>query len=216
MELEKVFKVLWQNLYKPFVFYIPKRLMPELDGNKALNTVFLIDSQGFDNELKDEFSNHLIQSKSMVLNENIFKLIDINERLKKEQFQFILKKYLEHVNFVFYVSDWMGKHVTEDVKDLRAETKEAFQSQVNVFLKHMEELKSHIIIPNQALPKEGIHVIEFIENDLKEILNFRKNSDSSKGIENKEASIVKPKKKSVLLTDEDAEVFLLESVFGVS
>ena len=218
MELDKLFTELWQNLYKSFIFYIPERLMPDLDNKDALNMVILIDNQGFDSELNDQVCNHVILGKSMVLNENIFKLIDISERLKKEQFNFFLDKYLEHINFVVYVSDWMQKHVEDDIKDLRSETIQAFESQIHVFLKHVEDLKSHIIIPDQALPNQEVNVFEFIENDLTDIkkaLNI--NSDSPNTIIEKaiEPVPIKSKKKLPLLTDEEAEAFLLESIFNI-
>ena len=218
MELEKVFKELWQNLYKPFVFYIPKRLMPELDNKDALDMVILIDNQGFDSELKDQLCNHVILGKSMVLNENIFKLIDLNERLKEKQFQFFLEKYLEHVNFVVYISNWMYEHLQQDIKDLQEDTIQAFESQVNVFKRHVEDLRTHIIIPDQVLSSKTVNVSEFIERDLldiKKALNI--NEDSSSQIPKKviEELPIKPKKILPLLTDEEAEIFLLETVFKI-
>lgn len=217
MELEKVFTELWQNLYKPFVFYIPKSLMPELDGNKALNTAVLIDSQGFDSEVKDQLCNHVILGKSMVLNENIFKLIDLNERLKENQFQFFLEKYLEHVNFVVYISNWMHEHLQQDIKGVREDTIQAFGSQVNVFQQHVEDLRTHIIIPEEELSSKTVNVSEFIETDLldiKKALNI--NGDSSDEIPKKviEEVSIKPKKILPVLTDEEAEMFLLETIFN--
>jgi hypothetical protein len=217
MELEKVFTELWQNLYKPFVFYIPKSFMPELDGNKALNTAVLIDRQGFDSEIKDQLCNHIILGKSMVLNENIFKLIDLNERLKEKQFQFFLEKYLEHVNFVVYISDWMDKHVEQDMNGLKLDTIQAFESQFNVFKQHVEDLRTHIIIPDQVISSKPVNVSEFIETDLldiKKALNI--NEDSSNEIPKKVIKEVSLKTKKILprLTDEEAEIFLLETIFN--
>lgn len=218
MELEKVFKELWQNLYKSFVFYIPKRLMPELDDNKALDTTVLIDSQGFDSQIKDQLCNHIILGKSMVLNENIFKLIDLSERLKEKQFQFFLEKYLEHVNFVVYISDWMHEHISHDIKDLKADTRQAFESQVNVFKQHVEDLKTHIIIPDLVLSSKTVNVSEFIERDLldiKKALNINEDSSSQIPKKNIKELPIKPKKILPLLTDEEAETFLLETIFNI-
>ena len=218
MELDKLFTELWKNLYKPFVFYIPLRLMPDLEPNEVLNTVIFIDSKGFDSELKEASSHHHILSKAMILNDNIFKLIDQSERLPKHKFDFFLEKYLEHVNFVLYVSNWMENNIEIDISDLREETKKSFKSQTQVFLKHVEDLKSHIILPNKSLEKQKVNVLKFIENDLTDIknvlnLNSVKPNDSVENVATKTS--IKNKNKLPLITEEDAEDFLLETVFQI-
>mgnify|MGYP000091332129 CR=1 FL=1 len=219
MELDKLFTELWKNLYKSFVFYIPSRLLPDLEHNKALNTVVLIDSKGFDSELlNDESSHYQILGKAMILNDNIFKLIDQSERLPKHKFDFFLEKYLEHVNFVLYVSNWMENNIEIDISDLREETKKSFKSQTQVFLKHVEDLKSHIILPNKSLEKQKVNVLKFIENDLTDIknvlnLNSVKPNDSVENVATKTS--IKNKNKLPLITEEDAEDFLLETVFQI-
>ena len=227
MELDKLFIELRQNLYKPFIFYIPKSLIPE--EKKALwkeekyavyfNMVTLIDSQGFDSELKEKASYHKMMIKSAVLDENMFMLIEKNGSLKEEQFRFFLAKYMEHVNFVVYISDWMSRNVVIHIKDLSEETKNSFQLQAQVFLKHFEDLRSNILTTRQVIPKKEVNVLEFIENDLVEIkdaLNLSKDSKSTyKAIEfNKELPPRKLKKILPLLTDEEAEEFLLKTVFN--
>jgi hypothetical protein len=217
MELDKLFDDIWKTLYKSFVFYIPSRLMHGLEYNNLLNKVILIDRKGFDRELKDEESHYEILIKPMTLNDNIFKLIDQNERLPTEQFQFFLEKYLEHVNFVFYVSDWMEKHVEVDIPGLREDTKNAFKSQTKVFSQHVEDLKTHIIIANESLKKD-VNVQEFIENDLTEIkraLHISTDSGKLNDLVNKAEDSTLIKKKAPLLTDEEAEAFLLETVFQI-
>jgi hypothetical protein len=151
------------------------------------------------------------------LNENIFKLIDLNERLKEKQFQFFLEKYLEHVNFVVYISDWMDKHVEQDMNGLKLDTIQAFESQFNVFKQHVEDLRTHIIIPDQVISSKPVNVSEFIETDLldiKKALNI--NEDSSNEIPKKVIKEVSLKTKKILprLTDEEAEIFLLETIFN--
>ncbi len=228
MELDKLFIELWHNLYKPFIFYIPKSLIPEekkvLWQEKKIdvyfNTVILIDSKGFDSELQEQLSNHKMMAKSMVLNENMFKLIEKSGSLKEEQFSFFLAKYMEHVNFVVYVSDWLQRNVVADIKGLREETKNAFQSQADVFLKHLEELRSKILTTGQTIPKQEVNVLEFIENDLAEIknaLSLNKDSESTNGAieRDKVTPTNKPKKTLPLLTDQEAETFLLETVFNI-
>ncbi len=220
MELDKLFTELWHNLYKPFLFYIPKDIVPKGDDTDICNIIILLDDKGFDSELKDQLSNHKMLAKHAVLNGNMFRLIEKSASLKEAQFQFFLEKYMEHVYFVVYVSDWMQRHVEADIKDLREETKAAFQSQATAFLKHLEDLKSKILSPGQTMPKQEVNVLKFIENDLSEIknaLNLNKDSKDKTGtIENENIPIVKKaKKKTPLMTDEAAEAFLLESVFNV-
>ncbi|MDN3665778.1 hypothetical protein ACFFU1_18220 [Algibacter miyuki] len=192
--------------------------MPELENTKMLNRVILIDRKGFDSELKDQQCHFEILSKPMILNDTIFKLIDQNERLPKQQFQFVLEKYLEHVNFVLYVSDWMENHVELDIPNLREDTKNTFISQTKVFLKHVEDLKSHIIIPNKLLKNQEVNVLKFIENNLTEVkseLNIITDSERSNDLLKNVETPKLLKKKSPLITEEDAEAFLLETVFQI-
>ena len=220
MELDKLFTELWHNLYKPFIFYVPKSIIPEGDNTNFCNIIILLDNKGFDSELKDQLSNHKMIAKRAVLNDNIFKLIEKSGSLKDEQFKFFLEKYMEHVHFVVYVSDWMQRHVEIDIKDLREETKKAFQSQAAAFLKHLEDLNSEILGTGLTILKQEVDVLKFIENDLWDIKNaLNLNNDSKVKIDKAEKENVstakKAKKKRPLLTDADAEAFLLESVFNV-
>lgn len=220
MELDKLFTELWHKLYKPFIFYVPESIIPEGDNTDFCNIIILLDNKGFDSELKDQLSNHKMIAKQAVLNDNIFRLIEKSGSLKDEQFQFFLEKYMEHVHFVVYVSDWMQKHVEADIKDLREETKNAFQSQANVFSKHLEDLKSKILPQGQIAPKQEVNVFKFIENDLSDIKKALNLNKDSKGkidtVENKNVPTAKKaKKKPPLVTDEAAEAFLLESVFNI-
>ena len=220
MELDKLFTELWHNLYKPFIFYVPKSIITEGDNTNFCNIIILLDNKGFDSELKDQLSNHKMIAKRAVLNDNIFKLIEKSGSLKDEQFKFFLEKYMEHVHFVVYVSDWMQRHVEIDIKDLREETKKAFQSQAAAFLKHLEDLNSEILGTGLTILKQEVDVLKFIENDLWDIKNaLNLNNDSKVKIDKAEKENVstakKAKKKRPLLTDADAEAFLLESVFNV-
>ena len=55
------------------------------------------------------------------------------------------------------------EHLQQDIKDLREDTIQAFESQVNVFKRHVEDLRTHIIIPDQVLSSKTVNVSEFIE-----------------------------------------------------
>ncbi|SFD31847.1 hypothetical protein SAMN04489722_107141 [Algibacter lectus] len=219
MELDKLFTELWKNLYKPFVFYIPLRLMPDLKHNEVLNTVIFIDSKGFDSELKEAPSHHYILSKAMILNDNIFKLIDQSERLPKQQFEFFLEKYLEHVNFVLYASNWMKNHVEIDISDLKEETKKSFKSQTEIFLQHVKDLESHIVLPKKIIENQEVDVSRFIKSDLSDIknaLNIKLDLEAPKtSLKKDEPTSIKIKKKLPLICEEVAEDFLLETVFHI-
>lgn len=229
MELDKLFIEIRNNLYQPFIFYIPKSLIPKdkklLWENEKyaiyFNNVILIDKKGFDYELKEKPSYKEMMVKVSVLNENIFKLIEINRSLNEGQFSFFLEKYVEHVNFTVFVSDWMKKNVETQIRDLKEETKNSFLLQAEVFLKHLEDLKSALIVPKQkVIVKNEIDVLDFIENELVEIknaLNLNKGLSVNRNHpENNNKTIVKgPKKKLPLITVDEAEMFLLETVFNI-
>lgn len=221
MELEKLFDKLWKTLYSPFIFYIPKHLFPDSDDESYFNLIIFIDSEGYDSELKDQLSNYKIISKDMTLAKNILKLIDVQNGLSKTQFNFLLEKYMGHVNFLVIVSQWMKNHVCEDVKILRKETENAFYSQATLFSKHFDDIQSKVLQLEAPIVKEQIDVLKFIENDLSDI---KANLSLSKGTEKvvkalevkKKPTVAKTKKTRPPLTNEEAEAFLLETVFNIT
>ncbi|MGR7813386.1 hypothetical protein [Lacinutrix undariae] len=220
MELEKLFDKLWKTLYKPFIFYIPKQLFPDTDDEAYFNLIIFIDSEGYDSELKEQLTNYKILSKDMTLAENIFKLIDVRHRLSKTQFDFLLEKYMGHVNFLVLVSQWMQNNVCADVKILREETENAFYSQATMFLKHFDDIQSKVLQMEAPIVKEQIDVLKFIKSDLSDIKSaLSLNKETEKIIKPLEVKnkprVTRAKKKQPLITKEAAETFLLETVFNI-
>jgi len=222
--LFETFEKLRLNLYKPLIFYIPRSIIP--DDKKEyfeaprfknyFNTVVIINQKGRDYELKDEASLYYIMLKQAKLDENIFILLNEKETLNENQFDFLLKKYLIQINFYVLISEWFNRNIALHIDNLSDEVKNSFQLQYDVFIDHLNHLKSNYFIKEKTTQKQDIDVVKLIEDEfpeLNKILNHKSKTESNK---NEFKNIAKAKKEMSIITNQEAEDFLLKTVFKVS
>lgn len=218
--LFKTFEKLRLNLYKPLIFYIPRSIIPDDKKeyfkasrfNNYFNNVIIINQKGFDYQLKDQPSLYHIMGKQGMLDENIFNLLDKKETLNEYQFDFLLSKYLIQINFYVLISEWFNRNMTLHIENLSDEVKNSFKLQYEIFSKHLEQLKSNYFIKGKINLEHNTNIVELIENEFPELNNIF--IDSSKN-ESKKNKTIKVPKKPPILTDNQAENFLLKTVFKV-
>lgn len=220
--LFKTFEKLRLNLYKPLIFYIPRSIIPDDKKeyfkasrfNNYFNNVIIINQKGFDYQLKDQPSLYHIMGKQGMLDENIFNLLDKKETLNEYQFDFLLNKYLIQINFYVLISEWFNRNMTLHIENLSDEVKNSFKLQYEIFSKHLEQLKSSYFIKEKINSQHNINIVELIENEFPELNNIF--IDSSKNEFKKKIIIKVTNKKALVLTDKEAEEFLLKTVFKVN
>ncbi len=220
MELEKKHRALQEKLYKPFIFFIPESIIPEEKKGSTeakrlepiLNAIIFVDKNGLDRGL-DQNPNLLeLFGKNSYLDENMFLLLDEKERLTSAQFNFLIKKYIEQFNVFDYVSNWLNENLTLYIDKVEDKIKAYFVFQKMAFQNHKELLQQNFtlnVIP-QPKPKE---VVDQIENTFKAFDQFkiiRENKEPTPKPVHKN-----PKKKPILITQEQAEDFLLRTVFNI-
>ncbi|MCR8668937.1 hypothetical protein NO995_14720 [Aestuariibaculum sp. M13] len=224
MGLEELFEELQMKLYKPFIFYIPSSVIPEeknlefQDAKYAVyfNNVVLIDSKGFDRELKAEPSYYEMMTKKASLDKTLFKFLEKKEALEVNQFEFLLEKYLEHLNFCVYVSEWLFTNLVNHITCYSEETKNTFKLQSNTFANHFSDVKSKLLITDRFKNKP-IDVLNFVQNKVPVVNNTLKTIIPEDQELKPEKEIKKrPKKQMPLLVDEQVEDFLLRTVFNAS
>ncbi len=235
MALEKTFNKLRINLYKSFIFYIPKNIFPAEqldlieDVDQFLDKVIVINEYGAIYELTNQPFLVSILQKQKLLDANLFKLLDREAKLKNTQFDFFIKKYLELVNVCLYISRWLNNNVESSKLEMSVDVKNAFQFQYNFFQKHFDQINQHFNSTEKAIPQAPQDIAQFIENNFKELKESLTSHYDDKGvmIDNKAGKELQvedlPKSKQrqkkvkpVLITEREAESFLLKTVFDLN
>ncbi len=221
MKLDTTYKALQRNLYKSLIFFIPESIVPvekkeSLEVKKLqpiLNTVIVIDKEGRDRSLDQNPDLLQLFGKTSQLDENMFLLLEEEERLTSNQFNFLIKKYSEQINVFVYVSNWLNENLELYIAKVDDKVKAYFVLQKTAFQNHKELLHQNYslnVIP-QPKPQE---VIEHIENTFNGFDKFKTIKEDK---EPTSRPVLKnPKKKPILITDEQAEDFLLRTVFNVN
>lgn len=226
--LNKIHDELIDRLYKPLIFYIPRKFWVEFDGEKwndkefdeLFDTVVLIKRDGKNQALNNETSYFHILGKKEELDKNIYTLIDLKARLEISSFKFVIDKYCQHINFYIRVSTWLFEHVDNDIAEITQETINSFTFQKEAFEKHRNYLQKNFLTPKQK--NDNGKIKSLTEEDLKSIRTLLNTSENvstkktitSREIENQEKTKIIKKEKKVLVTEKEAEKFLLKTVFN--
>lgn len=218
--INNIFSNLLSRLYKPLIFYIPRKFWVEIDGEKwndkeydsLFDTVVLMKTDGSNKALNNEASNYYILGKTSELDKNTYALIDLKDKLDKDSFHLLADKYNMNVTFYKRISAWMLSHVQEDVPALNKETLLSFELQKIAFENHWEHIQKHFVSSPEI--KSHISDTNLTAKDFNFIQDIMGNPlQSKKDIDKPTKS--KKKEKKILITGEEAETFLLETVFNV-
>lgn len=208
------------RLYKPLIFYLPRKIWADVDDkflNKEFDTVFntviLMRENGDNHALNNSASAFCILGKAASLDKNIYDLLDLKVKLTSEAFQFLSEKYSLSVAFYNHVSHWMLEHVKDDILDCSEETINSFEIQKVAFAKHWDYIQMHFSVPDHI--NNYFDSIQLTTENISKIPDFITGGRVQK--ERIFENLVKPKinKKKVLITPQEAETFLLKTVFNV-
>lgn len=239
ISIEKRFIELRGNLYKPLLFFIPKSILTqevlESFGKEIqehlLDTLLLIKQDGALYKLNNQPVLYNMFQKKTTLDASVFKIFEIKDQLKSQQFEFFIQRYFTEVDAYLYISDWLYNNRALCKQAINNEIKEAFRSQQQDLKQHLEDLKQHCLTIEEPIKKERSEILDFIQNGIPELKAFLTDRKSNKN-ENQEQEIkaegkedivqikngIKKtinKKKSNRITEKEAEDFLLETMFNI-
>jgi len=242
MTLDKTFQKLKENLYKPFIFYIPNRIVPEDNQyliaknenlQKFFDNIILIKQDGAGYEIKHHSSLFEILQKESILDDNIFILLSEKAKQEVQQFDYLLKKYAEELTNFVWISDWLHKNLIEtfNSEKVEEEVQTSFELQHQYLLNHQQEFnKQFYSIKKETIKQESkpVDIKPFLENKFKELSEhlitvIGNPIEEDQLLEQvKQEEQLKPKKEKLSLkqrrakieTDLDAEAFLLTTVFN--
>ncbi|PWK18549.1 hypothetical protein [Xanthomarina spongicola] len=220
----QVFQTIRDNIFRSYIFYIPKRYYPEIEKTfiKDIIKPDMVNIIAYSNLERKittntlEFNGLDILNKGDLLNDNIDQLFEQKEKVSETAFNHLLHQYKEHVDAHWIIISWMSKNILIDLPNTPLYIKTMFESQASLFNKHQTKFYSYFglhetdnnIDINQYVKAanetiEDTPIIEIIEQEEKQLI-VPKVKKSSKKTE-----------KESLITDEKARKFLLETVFNI-
>lgn len=225
--LDEIYDSIGKNFFRALIVYLPKNVINLIadkskkeDLKKIANKVFVIEksSHNYFIEKGQHCVIHVLP-KTVLLDDNIYKLIQYKEEHKEELFKFILEKYMEQLSVYLYVCKWMRDNVSDDIIELEGEVYEAFKLQYDIFNRHQEQVKKRF----------NVSSTEMISNNLSNIREegFKTLSHQFKDVRLKTifkggltANDLKIKRKLDLQdlkkkTGEIADALILGQVFGI-
>ncbi|GAA4301161.1 hypothetical protein [Aestuariibaculum suncheonense] len=206
-----IFTTIRDNLTRSYLFYIPDTIYNEFQQTEfkdlvpaeATNTIAFRNRKEEITTNETKFNRVEIATKCNLFEENVFLLIDAQEKLTESQFQFLMNKYWEHLDIHTNITYLMYVNLSKYFKDVSDNVTTLFKLQQDAFLKHHTEIKtkfSSFISGSPFKEKTG---------------GFNVNEIGSEPIK-KTTLKAKKTKKPQLISDADADAFLLESVFNIN
>ncbi|MCR8668033.1 hypothetical protein NO995_10095 [Aestuariibaculum sp. M13] len=209
--MNAIFTTIRDNLTRSYLFYIPDTIYNEFQQTEfkdlvpaeATNTIAYRNRKEEITTDETKFNRVEIATKCNLFEENLFLLIDAREKLAESQFQFLMNKYWEHLDIHANITYLMYVNLSKYFKDVSDNVTTLFKLQQDAFLKHHIEIKtkfSGFISGSPFKEKTG---------------GFNVNEIGSEPIKKTTLKALKTKKPQ-LISDADADAFLLESVFNIN
>ncbi|WMI70085.1 hypothetical protein [Mangrovimonas sp. YM274] len=216
-----IFETIKNNITRLFIFYVPEILYDFIQDSiyrdivpkQDINTVAFMDRDRKTSVDPARFEKYTLLEKSAVFEENVFVLLDAKEALGNTQFEHLFLKYWEHLDSFTMLSQWMHDNIHECIH-LPSETiVELFAIQRQLFEDHRS-----IILQKYGNPKTRERIKKFTDNIKAQMAspNFKVTVPKLHAPTPPIKKSPKPrKKKTELITDEEVDKMLLETVFNV-
>ena len=240
--LETFFDKLVEVLFKDVGFYIPSALIPanllkEMSAKIPagfLDQLSILDiSDGFGVFELEEFNDRLILKRTL-LEKNIFKLLKKKKVLDTDEFYYILDKYLDQVEFYCAIANWLSVNLGVYHKnEINVHTIGSFELQNEFYKAHFIELIDLFYASDPIQLKEYYDLSELLKVFFPDLIaRYDKASNalllksdidlSQQEIKEGEKSpkkktgAKKKVKKEPLVSEQEAEEFLLKNVFHIN
>lgn len=187
--------------------------------------------------VKGEFGNGSLQKLQTLQFEKVsrletiyFELLRLEEELSPKEFHMLIHKYMDYVEFLASMAKWFTEHL-ETYFEVEGDTEAygIFGNQWNHFSIHFLELFSAFGKGNNYEITDFYSIEEFVGKYLPDFVGRYKKFSQKFPFDNQEDDVIettpntktksrkqkKKKEKPVLIADEEADLFLLETVFNV-
>ncbi len=231
------------NLLTEFFFYIPKsEILPDiiekvkiLKDDTILDKIFVFDEyQGPVYYNKDRSYKGIILMGAN-LEKNIFSLLEKKNEVSNLEFDYVLNKYFEYVESMFYCTKWMHNNLNRFFeKDEKLNN--IFYLQFESLRKHFKTLVKTFYKNKKTIPKGNFNAHKIIDDffpditdgfsieSLKDIAKLsqapinvpRFNLPENTITTTKKFGKIKKINRKPLITEQEAERILLRTFFGIT
>ncbi|MCF1192294.1 hypothetical protein LRR18_11925 [Mangrovimonas sp. AS39] len=215
------------KLYDELIFIIPRDVIPpdystkldKLEELEWIDTVLIIDHYEGPIKWREDRNNVYFFGKSGRLEKNIFQLIEKKETLSKDAFGYLIKKYTEQAKTIHLLTQWLTDYIEKGNFDQNLVS--IFKMQCRFLEYHMTQLNQHFSVLYEENRMNNVDAIKFI----KAFAEGQKASKSNKHDSVVAVNIVEPssqkaikkkREKRILITEEEAELELLQKVFKIN
>jgi hypothetical protein len=228
--LHEFYLSLIPNLVTELFFMIPKKdiredIIEKLDFLKTtdiFNKIYVMDYYQGPMEYKKGRNNKHLLLKGNDLNENIFRLLEKKSEVKSHEFDYVLEKYFELAECLFYITNWMNTNLTLVVQADDDAIGIFYLQSIN-YKKHFEILVKNFYPTKDVIPKGNFNALELVETyfpDISSQYNKPKETllivpTALEKAQDKNSAQQKKTKKQPLITDREAEDMLLKRIFNL-
>jgi hypothetical protein len=228
--LHEFYLSLIPNLVTELFFIIPKDdirddIIEKLDFLKTtdiFDKIYVMDYYQGPMEYKKGRNNKYLLLKGNDLNENIFRLLEKKSEVKSHEFDYVLEKYFELAECLFYITNWMNTNLTQIVQTDDA-VHGIFYMQCQNYKKHFEVLVKHFYPSKDIIPKGNFNALELVDTYFPDIASqYNKPKETPEIIptalkeeHDKNKPQQKKTEKKPLITEVEAEDMLLKRIFNL-
>lgn len=216
---------LLSNLWYELVFYIAetdftKSLLQGLDSNiksELLSKVFIVDKRLGPIAYKKNMNEGAL-AKGKMLEDNMYLLLKMKRKLETHEFDFLLDNYFKQAETCFFITNWI--HIDMDTNlsnELNNNLKGILRLQHTSCKEHFGKLIKYFYPNRDELPESNPNVLETLREHFPNLLkkkNETRNFNLATFPKFKKI-FIPPKKKELLITEKEVELFLLKSVFNL-
>lgn len=239
-DLSEIINKLNLGLVYCSIGYIPQsfiNLINKKDGELLqgmVNKIIIIDKKGFDKQPTTTELFMLIGKPSM-LSQNIFYLNNLKQEHNKDNFNYILDKYLGYLNGAIHITEYYSNNIEIDIPEAENNVKASFKNQYNYLIKHKEEFNSKFMRYNFSKPDLNSWLNQNTLNNLndtfsnskipqlkvedfirkQQTLNTNTNTNT-KEVKKSKAQLKKENLQAIKdKTNQEAEQYILKTVFNI-
>lgn len=200
------------QILRPIIYYIPVGSFPEFELKhaealktiKLIGTLILLDINGDPHLFDNKIEQIELLKKEKKLKSITLRLIEFKAKYDKETFLYQLKDYLNDLDVWVNTANYIKKNAKTETSNYFDEIQPYLDLQYNVLKQHQTELKQRFeTIIVGAFQNQELNLNEV---DISKLTST--NSEESKHHE-------KQKKKFLIPSDAEVDMYLLEKVFGV-
>ncbi|WP_158848129.1 hypothetical protein [Algibacter sp. L1A34] len=228
--LHQFYLSLIPNLLTELFFFIPKNEISQdiiekfefFKTTNIFNKIYVMDYNQGPMEYKNTRSNKHLLLKTSDLDKNLFSLLEKKSEVKEYEFDYILEKYFELAECLFYITNWMKDNMAQ-MDQYSDGVLGIFHIQSLNYKKHFESLVKNFYPSRAILPKGNFNAQHLIETYFPDIEsgynNSKKRTVTAPIVQIDNQSEKKPQQKklhkTLLVTDLEAETVLLKHVFNL-